>query len=232
MEIITFSKYFIENAAHLSRKTGYEVVYKLEAGKHYIVFSAHDAADQLLEFQKLYHTHYTIYQSENVESRCFTPAYIELMKSNAVLQYSPYTATVCKEWLGIETAGFFNFDYPKLKSTSKRTIDLLFFGCMTQKRHDMLNEIQNQCSIQMVIATDLFHAELEDALLRSRFVLNISVYENSVLETHRINKALACGCKVISNYSVDTKMNDKYKDLVFFCGRTVGDYIEEIKKRV
>lgn len=230
MSIITFSKYFIENADQLSRKTGYPVQTQLEAGKHYIVFSAHDAAPQLLEFQQKYNTSYTIYQSENIESSFFTPDYIALLKKNIVLQYSPHTAALCKERFGVDTAGYFNFDYPKMKSIHRRTVDLLFFGAMTQKRYDILRDIQNRFPhLKMVFTCDLFGPQLDDTLLRTRFVINISAYENNALETHRINKALACGCKVITNNSADPKMNDKYKDLVHFCGRTLADYIEAIK---
>ena len=241
--IISFSMYFTENADQLARKTGYDVVYKLEAGKSYCVFSAHDAAPELLEFQEKYHTSYTIYQSENIESAFFTPAYVELLKRNRVLQYSPFTAALCKERFHIRTDGYFNFDYRTLSSNHKRTIDLLFFGTMTQKRHDILREIQNRFEhLHMVVANDLFHAALDDTLLYTRFVLNISAYENNALETHRINKALACGCRVITNYSADTNMNNKYDRLyhsegptgkaVHFCGRTVSDYIEAVTRLV
>ena len=243
MQIITFSKYFIENADQLARSSGYDVAYKLEAGKSYCVFSAHDAAQQLLEFQEMHQTSYVIYQSENIESSFFTPAYIELLKRNRVLQYSPFTAALCKERFQIRTDGYFNFHYRTLSSNHKRTIDLLFFGAMTQKRHDILRDIQNRFEhLHMVVAADLFHAALDDTLLYTRFVLNISAYENNSLETHRINKALACGCNVISNYSADTKMNEKYDRLyrsegpsgkaVHFCGRTVSDYIEAVARWV
>lgn len=235
MQIISFSKYFVENAAHLSRKTGFPIVYSLEPEKSYCVFSAHDACRELLEFQYKYNTSYCIYQSENIDSPFFTPAYVELLTNgrNTVLQYSPLIAIQCKERFNIHTTDFFDFDYPKIKSIYKRNIDLLFFGAMTQKRHDVLREIQNHFpSLRLHFTADLFHKELEDVLLRSRFVLNISAYENNGLETHRINKALSCGCEVISNYSGDNTMNGKYVDDLIFCGRTVSDYIKAIKQYV
>lgn len=233
-QIITFSKYFIENADELARKTGYEIVYSLEPGKDYCVFSAHDAAAELLDFQNRYQTTYTIYQSENIESAFFTRSYIQLLQRNIVLQYSPHTAALCKERFGITTSGYFNFDYRPISVPGrKRTIDLLFFGMLTQKRYDILREIQNRFpTLNMVVAADLFHVALDDTLSYTRFVLNISAYENNALETHRINKALACGCRVISNYSADQKMNAKYQNLVNFCGRTISDYVEAVTRWV
>jgi len=71
MEIINFSKYFTENANYLSIELGIPVSYQLEPNKEYIVFSAHDAAKELLEAQKNHNTKYVIYQSENIESVFF-----------------------------------------------------------------------------------------------------------------------------------------------------------------
>jgi len=45
-------------------------------------------------------------------------------------------------------------------------------------------------------------------------VLNIPYYENNSLETHRIHKALACGCKVVSLKSAEDDANEFYKDYI------------------
>lgn len=231
MNIINFSKYFVENAEYLSKELALPIVYKLEPNKEYIVFSAHDGAKELLEFQIRHNVKYVIYQSENIESIFFkNKYYIELLKWNKVLNYSAYTATKMMELYNISTAGYFQFNYKKMYSSKPRDIDLLFFGTMTQKRYDILKEIQNKFTdLKIVITTDAFDDTLTQLLLRTEYVLNISAYDNSVLETHRINKALSCGCYVISNYSSDIKMNEKYKEYVYFCGKTISDYIEMVK---
>ena len=252
MNIINFSKYFVENSEYLSNQLGIPITYKLEPNKEYIVFSAHDAAKDLLEFQIRHKTKYIIYQSENIESVFFksgtngsTPPsdsragakpcnyYIQLLKCNKVYNYSVYTATKMIELYGICTTGYFQFNYKKRYSSKPRDIDLLFFGTMTQKRYDILKEIQNRFTdLNIVITTDAFDDTLTQLLLRSEYIINISAYDNSVLETHRINKALSCGCYVLSNLSVDEKMNDKYRDYVFFtAGKTLTDYIQIVKYR-
>lgn len=231
MEIINFSKYFVENVDYLSTELNIPIVYKLEPNKEYIIFSAHDAAKELLEFQLRNNTKYLIYQSENIESVFFKDKYyIELLKRNRVCQYSVYTATKCKELYNIDCAGYFQFQYKPLNLNLKRDIDLLFFGNMNKKRYDILSEINRLFpNLNLKIATDSFGSVLDKLLNRSKYVLNISAYENSVLETHRINKALSCGCEVISNLSADEKMNQKYNPHIFFCGKTISDYIEKIK---
>jgi len=234
MEIINFSKYFVENAAVLSTDLNIPIVYKLEPNKEYIVFSAHDAAKELLEFQIRNNTKYIIYQSENIESVFFkNKYYIQLLKHNKVYNYSVYTATKMIELYGITSTGYFQFNYKRINCSKKRDIDILFFGNMTQKRYDILKEIQNRFpTLKIEVVCDVFGDDLTKLLLRTEFVLNMSAYDNAVLETHRINKALACGCYVISNYSSDTKMNEKYREYVYFCGKTLSDYIEMVKNVV
>lgn len=233
MEIICFSKYFTENCEYLSIQTGIPITFKLEPNGEYIVFSAHDCAKDLLEFQIRHKTKYIIYQSENIESSFFNNIYyIQLLKCNKVLNYSAYTASKMMEVHGIPTAGYFQFNYKRMYSSKSRDIDILFFGNMTQKRYDILKEIQNRFpKIRLHVVCDVFGDELTQLLLRTDYVLNISAYDNAVLETHRINKAMACGCRIISNLSSDEKMNEKYKEYVFFCGKTITDYIRVVQYR-
>ena len=228
--IICFSKYFVENAFMMSKELNIPIVYKLEPNKCYGVYSSHDCSKELLEGHIKDNIKFIIYQTENIESVFFkNKYYIELLKRNTVLQYSPYTATKCKELYNIDCKGYFNFSYEKKSREIKRDIDILFFGCITKKRYDILKEIQNHFNLNIVATGDAFNEDLENLLFRSKYVINISAYDNSVLETHRINKALALGCKVISNYSADGKMNAKYKEYVVFCGKHLEDYIRTIQ---
>jgi hypothetical protein len=229
--ILSFSKYFIENANELAKELYIPVEYHVEANKCYAVFSSHDVAEELLEYQNNQNVSYVIYQSENIESIYFkNKHYIELLKRNTVLQYSPYTASKCKELYGIECAGFFNFKYENRSKKCVKDIDILFFGCITRKRYDILRQLCNHFDLNIIVTGDAFGEDLDNLLFRTKYVINISAYDNSVLETHRINKALALGCKVVSNYSADSKMNDKYKEHVIFCGKKLEDYIKTFRK--
>ena len=230
MYIISFSTYFVENAEFLSSQTKMPVVYELKPDFTYHIFSAHDAAPQLLCFQKEHpQTKYVIYQSENIESQFFKDKdYINLLKENTVYQYSPMIAKYCLNKHRIECASYFSFDYAPIDSPMVRDINVLFFGTMTKKRYNILAAIQQKFDITIV--TNCFGQELEETLLRTKYVLNISAYDNNALETHRINKALACGCKVISNPSYDNDMDRKYKDIIVWTkGRTVHDYMKALK---
>jgi len=228
--IINFSKYFCENADELSKHLNIPIVYNLEYGKTYIVFSAQDAVVQLLEFQQQHKTNYIIYQSENIESSFFKNLrYIELLKKNKVLFYSHFTAMKCLELYNIPTDGFFAWEYPVQMITTPRTVDLLFFGAMTQKRYDIMAVIQHKFADKCImVVSDVFGADLDQLLRKTKRVINISAYPNSVLETHRINKCLAYGCKVISNRSADEKLDALYNGLIKFCGTSVSDYVRAV----
>jgi hypothetical protein len=231
MYVISFSHYFVENAEKLSDELGIPVVYYLQPDYTYHIFSAHDASKQLLDYQKENpKTKYIIYQSENIESCFFKDKnYIQLMKQNIVYQYSPMIAKYCLLKHGIDSASYFTWDYDYHFDKKKRDLNLLFFGTMTTKRLHILNEIQKIMDITIV--TNCFGKDLNEILVKTKYVLNISAYENNALETHRINKALSCGCKVISNPSCDDAMNKKYKDLIIFTeGRTIGDYMKILEK--
>ena len=59
-------------------------------------------------------------------------------------------------------------------------------------------------------------SDLNKKLSQVKYVINLPYYKNNSLETHRINKALASGCQVISIPSSDIYLNEKYKDFVHF----------------
>jgi hypothetical protein len=155
------------------------------------------------------------------------------MRKNKVLHYSPMIAAICTSWHKVECAGFFAFDYSPMSIDIKarRPTDILFFGAMSQPRYDILREIQNaRPDLRLTVTTDAFGADLDKLLLEAKYVINISFYERNALETHRINKAMAAGCKVISNESADEQMNAKYRGLIEFCDRTLCGFIGTVNK--
>ena len=52
--------------------------------------------------------------------------------------------------------------------------------------------------------------DLNNKLANVKYVINLHYYKNNSLETHRINKALASCCQVISIVSADHYLNEKY----------------------
>jgi len=100
-----------------------------------------------------------------------------------------------------------------------------FIGSRTPKREKILKELQEKhTDLNFYIDFDWSHKNsdsLTKILHECKLVLNIPYYNENALETHRIHKALACNCKVISMSSADEDANGFYKDYI-----TITDNID------
>jgi hypothetical protein len=89
----------------------------------------------------------------------------------------------------------------------------------------MLKDLQEKHpNLSFYIDFDWSHKNSESLtqiLHECKVVLNIPYYNDNALETHRIHKALACGCKVISHPSADKDANEFYKEYI-----TITDSID------
>jgi len=65
-------------------------------------------------------------------------------------------------------------------------------------------------------------------LKKAKYVLNIPYHTHNILETHRINKALSCGCDVVSLYSGDKITDDFYEDYVYMTHDIVEVFNEDL----
>lgn len=186
----------------------------------YIVIGIHDMLSFFEQLQHKYSIKLIILHSEQLTSHFFKqPLYIPLLKRNTVYNWSPHNARELSK-MGVQNTGLFKFDYPISTSDKPRTIDLFFCGSRTPERTRTLANIKHTYpSCFCLFDFDWSFADsqrLTQFLIKTKFVINIPYYANSSLETHRINKALACGCGVISYYSADEEMNEQYKEHVHF----------------
>ena len=96
--------------------------------------------------------------------------------------------------------------------------DVLFHGSMCSRRSRILDDLQNKHEIRMKIAGANFGKGLDELIQKTRIVLNLHYYDNSLLETARINEALKWGKIVVSEepMSEDKYSRELYKDAVIF----------------
>jgi len=223
IKIISGNAIFNENAVVMSKKFGsvLETNFDPQPNDLYIVLGAHELAYQLLEAQirKNNSFGYVILNSEQIESQFLkNKYYISLMKKNIVCDYNTLTAQFLKETFDIKVLSYFFFEFMQFDIKKERIYDIAFIGSRTPKREKILKELQEKHpELSFYIDFDWSHKapeSLTDILHQCTTVLNIPYYENNVLETHRINKALACGCKVISHPSSDNDANEFYKDYI------------------
>lgn len=203
MKIISFHQIFNENAQMLAEQLNVEYLTTIEPvdGELYLIYGAHDKAHLLIEMQKKYKCKIIIMNSESHKSIFFkNKYYLQLMKDNAIFDYNEVTAKILKEKYGVKVLGLHWFDFPIVKSPNKWDIDILFIGTPSQKRLDIYKQLVTTFPKKNIIFLHncFDQNKINDYLTRSKYVLNIPFYEHNILETHRINKALSCGCNVVS----------------------------------
>jgi len=228
IKIISAHPIFTENAIMMSQRFNVPIEkdFKPEKGDLYLVLGGHDIAPTLYQVQKAMNNEigYIIYNSEQVNSNAWrNKYYIELCRDNPVFQYSNYMAQDIKDKFRINPYSFFFFEFLSFDKASvevKDEYDICFIGAKNERREQIMSSITSTFPDKKVY-TDFEYKnntpmELTTRFFESKIVLNIPFYENNALEIHRINKALSCGCKVISFPSADEDVNDFYKDYIYF----------------
>tara|TARA_R110000803_G_scaffold8624_1_gene27655 strand:- start:632 stop:1609 length:978 start_codon:yes stop_codon:yes gene_type:complete len=235
IKIICGHSIFNENALCMSNKFNWklETDFAPKPNDLYIVFGAHEISHQLLQMQYRYNScfGYVILNSEQVDSQFFkNKYYLKLMKSNVVCDYNSLTPEVLKTKHDIKVFSYFFFEFMKFNVESEREYDVVFVGSVNDKRlglYQKLKETYPDLNIYFDLNWEHKSAEkLTDLLHKAKVVLNIPYYTNNALETHRINKAIACGCQVISLKSSEDDANKFYEDYVTF----TDDIVAEVGK--
>ena len=219
--ICIFYEVYVENAYVLSQQLKIPILKELKENETIICFGGAGCPKYLLDFQAKHKVDYIIINGENLTSDFFSNSesgkyYKYLCKKNQTWQYSPYTAEALEQQYGIKCAGLYDWEFIQRKPLDT-TIDILFYGFENENRVKIRDQLIKQLPHLIIkFAFNTYGSELIDLLLTSKYVLNIPHYEKSALEIHRINQALACGCKVISKKSSCDYLNKKYESKIQF----------------
>ncbi|MGR9372352.1 glycosyltransferase family 1 protein [Rhizobium leguminosarum] len=127
------------------------------------------------------------------ESIWINSRYTSILKSLPVLDYSPRN----RENLaakGIDHAGVLEIGYSRCLSQIKhapvKDIDVLFYGSMNERRHHILKTLE-QGGLKVAHLFNIYGAERDAAIARSKIVINIHHYASGVFEIVRISYLLA-----------------------------------------
>lgn len=235
VKIISSNVIFSENSIALNQRLGIPIEkdFNPQDGDLYIVFGAHDIAAILYFKQKELNNKigYIIINSEQLESQFWrNKYYINLCRDNPVFQYSNHVANDISEKFKIVPYSFYTFEFLVYGDIEKSDVyDITFIGMKTELRESITNNIkkyfpEKKLYIDFEYKTTTPY-DLTKILCSSKIILNIPFYKNNALETHRINKALSCGCKVLSLHSKDEDADNFYKDYIYF----TDDIIESLK---
>jgi hypothetical protein len=223
--IVNFSCVYFENAAALSYRMKIPILDELKANHTIILFASAICPKRCLEFALKNPVKYIILNGENIISRFYDKNdndgkyYLYLQKHYPTFHYSPYTASKCLEIHGLKSAGLFNWEFVPRKNIGG--IDLLFYGFPSPERESVEKMIKIKYpNKNIVFAYCIYNEKLIPLLIQAKYVLNIPFCQESALETHRIEQALACGAKVISKRSSCDYLNKEYKSKIIF----IDDY--------
>jgi hypothetical protein len=99
-------------------------------------------------------------------------------------------------------------------SEVERDIDVLFYGAISDRRREMLDQLNRHFEVRVV--SEVFGEELSNLLHRAKIVVNIHYYENALLETTRLFESLRHGATVVSEVSADQPSHDEWSNIVQF----------------
>jgi hypothetical protein len=101
-----------------------------------------------------------------------------------------------------------------------RDIEVLFYGWTASKRRrEALDTLAREFAVEVVEGT--YESELANLISRSRCVINVHFYEDSILETIRLSESMSYGTPVISEDARD-RADFPYAHLVEFV--PLGDW--------
>lgn len=226
MKIISLHPIFNDNAEMLAHHLETEYVNNLVPieDELYLIYGAHEKCYELLQIQKKTKCKLIIMNSESHKSNFFkNKYYLELMNNNIVLDYNTTTADILKHKHNIKVMGFHWFDFPIKEhiNMQNREIDILFIGTPSEKRLSIYKQlIESFPDKNIMFLHNCF--DIDKFVSNAKIVLNIPYYDHYILETHRINKALSYGCKVVSL----TQTDKFYNDYIYF----TDDIIQWIKQ--
>lgn len=219
--VLLFHNIFVENAYTLSKSMNMDIITNFEPKEDdvYYIWGAHLKSSFLYQAQLKHKIKYILFQTEQINSKFFKDKfYLKLLQNtdNIVLSWSPYLASLLEKRFNIHNNGLFDFTFITQPYNNDRNIDFFFTGSWTPSRDEIFKTIKKICEENNMLFICDFNWSFEDnnkltsILVRTKYVLNVPYYSDNALELHRINKALLCGCQVLSEHSSDDDLNEKY----------------------
>ena len=208
------------------REIGYEVCLtdKLikDSTNIFIIFGAND----FLEFLP---NRYIIYQleqtniSENNNKKNLPEKYIHIMsKALQVWDFSMENIRYLERTYNLRNLKYVPILYSSALQTitnfnDNKPIDILFIGGLNKRREAIIRKLQLVKNLSIEVGSyNLWDQKRDYILNRSKIVLNINYYDNSVLETARLSYLIANKAFVISEPGRDKLLQENMKGLVVF----------------
>lgn len=225
MKVYTFHNIFVENAIELAKHYNFTYTDNIDFTDKdtYIIFGAHDNdyAYKMLLYKYKYGTNYIIINSEQYSSKLFNSKYYQqLLKVSRVVDYNMLSLGKIKQNINPNAECCYFFDFPTVESYKNKKYDIVFVGTYSEYRQKVYDKLIEKYPLKYVYF-DMCHKhsdkdKLTELLKNTKIVLNIPFYDDGILEIHRINKALSCGCIVVSTRGKEAHVNKLYEEYIHF----------------
>ena len=126
----------------------------------------------------------------------------------------------------------FSVDKIIQKLGTEKDIDILFYGSLNERRQLIIDKL-NEKGYKVIAKNNVWKNERDELISRSKLIINIHYFEQSILESVRLSYLLSNGCHVISEISQDPILDKwhsnyislvKYDQLVETCGKFLSEY--------
>ncbi len=148
-----------------------------------------------------------LYNLEQVEvgGSWFKPELVNIFKRYTLWDYSQQNAQALVT-MGIEVKHVLPIGYTKeltrFQAAPVQDIDVLFVGSLPPRRKAVLDQM-SALGLRVAAGFGLYGKERDEAISRTKLMLNVHMYDAKVLEIVRISYLLANHCAVLSEHSSD-----------------------------
>ena len=225
MKVYSFSLIFIENAIELAKRYNftYTETIDFDDNETYIFFGTHeqDYAYKLLLYKYKNKKDYIVINSEQPTSVLFNNKYYQqLLRVSRVVDYNSLSADVINKTVNSNAKHCYFFDFPINTPNKNKDYDIVFIGSHSNTRENVYKCLRRKYPDKNILFDFGYNYQkidkLTNLLINTKIVLNIPYYSDGILEVHRINKALSCGCTVVSTRGKDEYVNKLYEDYIHF----------------
>lgn len=131
-----------------------------------------------------------------------------------IWDYSQSNIDVLKQH-GVNNTKLFKIGYQKeldrLDKGREKDIDLLFYGSVNLRRGFLIDELRAG-GLNVKLLFDVYGAERDEWISRSKAVMNVHFHETEIFEIVRVSYLLTNGIPVIAELNPTTSIDPLYKD--------------------
>lgn len=241
MKVYSFSLIFVENAIELAKHYNFTYTETIDFDDNdtYIIFGAHDQnyAYKLLLYKYKNKKDYIVINSEQPTSVLFNNKYYQqLLRVSGVVDYNSLSVDVINKTVNSSAKYCYCFDFPINTPNKTKEYDIVFIGSHSNARENVYKRLRRKYPDKNILFDFGYNYKkidkLTNLLVNTKIVLNIPYYSDGILEVHRINKALSCGCTVVSTRGKDENVNKLYEDYIHFTEDLLNFDYDNLKSKI